>query len=140
MDSELFLFQIGIAAGAFLAAAFDFTRALRKEIKHRKGCICLEDGLYWLFAGIFLFFLFEKYNRGVLRAYVFFGNGLGMVLYRKLLQKPVFGIFCLIFRWLCRGARMIGKIRRECGKILKKLIYYPLKCIVKKFKILLHNI
>ena len=140
MKQEVFVFMGCVFAGGMIGLAFDFLNAMRQEISHRNWCITLEDLLFWTAAGFFLFGLLEKWNYGILRLYAFLGNGIGFLVYKKTAGKLCCFIFCLIFRQIGRMGRLSLKIGVNCGKILKKLIYYPLKSAAKKFKMILYNI
>ena len=140
MKRELFIFVMSMAAGGGIGLFFDFFRAARKEIPHKKWCIAIEDLFFWMTAGCFLFGLLEKWNYGILRFYVFLGNGIGFLIYKNTVQNLIFCVLAWIFHQLAWIGRKMIKVGAGSRKIFKKLIYFPLKCIIKKFKIILYNI
>lgn len=139
MEKEIHLFGIGIIAGIILGSLFDAGRAWRRKIPHKKWEISLEDFLFWMFTGIFLFSILEKYNKGVLRFYVFLGTGLGVLFYVILLHRPIFFLFSHIFSFVRKIYDVMKKIFGELRKIMKKLIFFPLKNVIKQITIMIRN-
>lgn len=139
MIKEVHLFGIGIFSGLILAVLFDFLRAFRHRFPHKNRWVAAEDMAYWMFAGFFLFYLFEKYNKGVLRFYIFLGSGLGVLFYCLFFQKPIFFCFSLLFRMWRYIFLFCGKIVGMFRKIVKKTLILPLKNAIKKITIMLHH-
>lgn len=140
MRDELILFGIGICAGWLLGAIFDFLRAFRLRCSHKNVWVMAEDLFYWSFTGGFLFFLLEKYNRGVLRFYIFGGTVLGVVIYSLLFQWMIFRIFLYFFQVVNIIFTGCGKITRQMRLFVKKLLIFPLKNIIKKITIMLRHV
>ena len=136
----MMLFGLGVAAGIFLAAFYDLGRAFRKNVKHRNGAVAVEDGIFWLVTAGVLFGLLEKYNKGVLRFYVFLGCGVGICVYVLVLTRLFFPVFCSVLKavfW------MFGKLLlfwKKGKKIVKKLLILPLKNLWERIKIVRNNI
>ena len=139
MAGESHLFGIGIIAGLVLAALFDAGRACQSKIPHKGWGISLEDFLFWIFAGLFLFSLLEKYNKGVLRFYVFLGTGIGALFYCCVLHRPVYFCFSKLFAAIGAVFSFIKKIFGEIRKIVKELIIFPLKNVIKEITIVIRN-
>lgn len=140
MIDELSLFGIGICAGWLLGAIFDLLRAFRLRCSHKNGWVMVEDLLYWSFTGGFLFFLLVKYNRGVLRFYIFGGTALGVVIYSLLFQWMIFRIFLSFFQVVNIIFSGCGKIARQMWLFVKKLLIFPLKKMIKKITIMLRHV
>lgn len=140
MAKEIHLFGIGIFSGLLLAVLFDFFRAFRLRIAHKNLWVSLEDFTYWLFAGVFLFYLLEEYNKGVLRFYVFMGTGIGVICYCLILQKPVFFCFSSLFCALSLVLNVLGKIGLKVRKAVRNLLILPLKNGIKKITMMIHHI
>lgn len=140
MLKEMNIFGAGILSGVILAAIFDLGRAFRKKIPHKNIWVSLEDLLFWMFAGVFLFALFEKYNKGVLRFYIFLGVGIGGLLYCLLLHKPAFFCFSIFFQIVKVIFDLVGKIMGKIKMFVKKMIILPLKNVIKEITIMLNNV
>lgn len=140
MIGELHLFGIGIGAGWLLGVFFDILRAFRIRCSHKNGWVTVEDLLYWFFTGGFLFSLAEKYNKGVLRFYMFGGVMLGVLGYYFLFQWIFFRLFSFIFQIVHIFFKGCGKIAKFVQWIVKKLLILPLKNVIKKITIILHHV
>ena len=139
MQNEMILFGIGTLSGLVLGMVFDLGRAFRSKIPHKNLWVAVEDFTYWIFTGLFLFYLFEKYNKGVLRFYIFLGAGIGVLFYWLFLQKPVSFCFSCVFQGISIAFSFIGKIYGGIRKLVKKLLILPLKNAIKKITIMLHH-
>ena len=140
MMNEMMLFGLGAAAGAFLAAFYDMERAFRKNVKHHNGAVAVEDGIFWLVTAGVLFWLLERYNKGVLRFYVFLGCGAGICVYALILTHLFFPVFSLMWKGI---VWLIGKLLlfwKKGKKIVKKLLILPLKNLWERIKIVRNNI
>lgn len=139
MHKEIQLFLVGVIAGVILAALFDVGRALRSKIPQGGFLTSVEDFSFWLFAGLFMFSIMEKYNKGVLRFYVFLGTGIGVLFYCLLLHRPVYFCFSVLFSVLGGILSIIKKIYREMVRFMKNLIIFPLKNVIKQITIMIRN-
>jgi spore cortex biosynthesis protein YabQ len=139
MSGEIRLFVFSILAGMLLFFIYDIQRAFRKAIHHKNVWVAAEDFIYWLFAALFLFYLFYRFNEGVLRSYVILGSGLGIGMYSLLLRRffyrPVLQIF-LVFQKILYS---FGKWRRKRKKFFVKVCIFPLKKLQKTITIILRH-
>ncbi len=78
---ELALLCSFFLIGICLAASYDVLRIFRAIICHSAFFINLEDLLYWLYVAVVIFVQLYDKNDGRLRAYLFGGLLLGMILY-----------------------------------------------------------
>lgn len=140
MMHEVEMFCLGVAAGAVLSAFFDWMRALRRNITHPSWAVTLEDFVFWLTVTGTLFFLFEAFNKGVLRFYVFLGCGAGAGAYICIFTKIVFPVFFVFFKIVKWILIRVCKFFAKCKKIVKKMMILPLKNILEKIKIVRNNI
>ena len=81
MDHELFFFFQSVLWGMVLLFFYDILRIGRRLFPRRALFVSLEDLLYWIFAGVFLFAKMYQANEGRLRGYSVIAVVLGMVLY-----------------------------------------------------------
>lgn len=139
MKKEVQLFGIGILAGVILGALFDAGRAWRRKIPHKKWEISMEDFLFWMFTGLFLFFIVEKYNKGVLRFYVFLGTGIGVLFYIVILHRPMFFLFSKVFSMIGKIYAWTKRIFWKIRKFMRNFILFPLKNVIKRITIMIRN-
>lgn len=81
MNHELSFFFRSVLWGMVLLFFYDILRIGRRLFPRRSLFVSLEDLLYWILAGIFLFAKMYQVNEGRLRGYSVIAVGLGMVLY-----------------------------------------------------------
>lgn len=140
MTKELSLLGMGVLAGGGLAIFSDFLRVFRRGSKQRDFFVFMEDISYWMFVGFFLFFLLEKYNKGVLRLYMFWGVAIGALLYCLVLHSLFFFCFSFIFQVVNKMLFLCGKLARKISFFVKKMLILPLKNIMKKITIMLRHV
>lgn len=140
MVKELSLLGMGVLAGGMLALLFDVLRVIRRGCRQRNFFVFMEDITYWLFVGFFLFFLLVKYNKGVLRFYMFWGVAIGAVLYSLLFHTLFYLCFSRIFQLVNKMLFFCGKIARKISFFVKKMLILPLKNVVKKITIMLRHV
>ena len=139
ISGELRLFLISILAGMILFGVYDIGKAFRKAIRHKNSWVAAEDLLYWIFAALFLFYIFFAFNEGVLRNYVVLGSLAGMffyyALFRRLFYQPVLQIFMLMGKIL----HFFWKYLCHVKKFFVKVCILPLKKALKTITIILRH-
>ena len=124
MSRELTLFACSVCQGLFLMLVYDTLRILRGVKKPSASGQILGDLLYWIFTALFLFVCFYRENSGVLRAYLFAGIFLGMLVWNAF-PGPFY---------VSRGIRFLRKVERvvsiparavqKVGKKLRKRLKF----------------
>lgn len=79
MGKELILFMKSVWYGSFLLIIYDCLRILRRVFKHSNFVVSVEDLVFWIGSGLFLFAKYFQDNSGVLRAYLFVGIAVGVL-------------------------------------------------------------
>lgn len=154
---EVQFFLISILSGAIILIVYDVIRIFRRIIKHSKILVAVQDILFWIISGIFIFIMMYRENNGDIRGFSIMGMIIGMVVYNQLLSNPVVNvsttvvskvIWCIkkvimtilfpfrkilsfIFRHL---KRFLHFIKRKTRKLLIK-ITKALKKLLKTVKI-----
>ena len=103
---EIRLLILGVAAGAGLMALYDLLRLFRALVPH--GWLWVEDLLYWIFAGLAVFYLLYEENDGALRLYVISTIFLTMIVYDRLCSTILRKVLKKIRRYL-----KIGLLKRK---------------------------
>ena len=93
---QLYNFFIFIVLGLIIALIFDLFRILRKKFKTNNIITYLEDILFWMISGFLITPAIFQFNDGELRAYLFIGIFLGIIIYIMLFTKLVNNIFLKI--------------------------------------------
>lgn len=139
INGELKLFFISVLAGMILFGVYDIGKAFREAIHHKNGWVAVEDLFYWIFAALFLFYIFFAFNEGVLRNYVILGSLVGILFYsfffRNLFFQPVLKLFQLSGKIL----GVVQKLFHCCRKFFVKVCILPLKKAIKTITIVLRR-
>jgi|LSQX01.1.fsa_nt_gb spore cortex biosynthesis protein YabQ len=120
ISSQVYAFLLSVAGGMAIALAYDAFRILRRAVKTGSVATAIQDLLYWLMVAAIMFLTVFYSNDGELRAYLFFGVLLGLILYALLLSKIVMV-----------SSLFVIKIITIVVKALVKFISYPIKFIIK---------
>jgi len=120
ISSQVYAFLLSVAGGMAIALAYDAFRILRRAVKTGSVATAIQDLLYWLMVAAIMFLTVFYSNDGELRAYLFFGVLLGLILYALLLSKIVMVSSLFVIR-----------IITIVVKALVKFISYPIKFIIK---------
>ena len=105
---EIRLLILGVAAGAGLMALYDLLRLFRALVPHGWLWVGVEDLLYWIFAGLAVFYLLYEENDGALRLYVISNIFLTMIVYDRLCSTILRKVLKKIRRYL-----KIGLLKRK---------------------------
>ena len=69
---------------------YDMFRLFRLFVRHTPIWTGLEDLLYWIGAGLFIFFLLRSRNQGEMRVYLIASVLIGMIFYDKTVSHLLF--------------------------------------------------
>lgn len=90
---QLYNFCIFIVLGTIISFIFDIFRILRKKFKTNNFFTYIEDISFWLISGSLIISAIFKFNEGELRAYLFIGILIGIIIYILLFTKFINNIF-----------------------------------------------
>lgn len=98
ISSQATIFLCTVIGGAAIALIYDLFRILRKAVRTGGLFIYVEDLLYWLIVSIIMFLTIYYSNDGELRAFMFIGACIGVILYSLLLSRIVMSSSLFIIR------------------------------------------
>ena len=110
--NELYKFFLFALTGISIGVLFDIFRILRRSFKTIDFITYIQDFLFWILTGVMLLYSIFSFNNGELRAYIFIGIIIGLILYMLIISKYFIKISVTIIN------------------ILKKIIYTPIKLIL----------
>lgn len=120
---EFNIFLSFILIGLIIGFLFDFFRILRRTYKTPDFITILEDVTFWLVSGIILLLGIFILNEGKIRAYLFMGLFLGIVIYAMIFSKEIvkYGTKFLKFfnKFVVNPAR---KVVKYVGRLLLKIL------------------
>lgn len=143
LETQVHFFLWMILLGGILGLVYDCLRILRKVISHNRFLLQIEDGIFWICAAFFSFWVILQKNSGEMRFFVILGLFGGMVLYFCGMSREVrfvgegllfvIGkILHLFLEILCTPFRLIYLVVRSplqkigvfCMKKQKKCLYF----------------
>lgn len=123
IQSQLEIFTIYLFGGILISAIFDFFRSLRKVIKTSSQVTLIEDIIFWIFAGIVVFILVNRFSYGELRIYTFGGTILGALTFYAFISKL----------FIKTNVKILNSIKKVI-KIFLKIINKPICFILVNMK------
>lgn len=120
ISAQVFVFLYSIASGIAIAFVYDVFRILRKTIKTGSIVTYIQDLVYWTFAALIMFLMIHISNDGEIRAFLFIGAFIGVILYVFLFS----GI-------IMRSSIFVIKLFAYLIKSLIFIISYPVRMILK---------
>ncbi len=77
IEKEILVFIQAILAGNLVCLVYCALRVFRRIIKHNLFFVSVEDVLFWIWAGVYLFVQIFKTSDGIIRWYFVIGVLLG---------------------------------------------------------------
>lgn len=84
---EIWSFLTAILTGAGLAAAYGILSVFRRIVRHRLWAVQLEDFIFWVGAGFFVFLQIFRTSYGNVRWYFLAGGAFGAFVCGKILSS-----------------------------------------------------
>lgn len=108
--------------GAGLMFLYDILRIVRIVIPHSIVAVSIEDVLYWIVAGIFMFMLLYKEDAGSIRWFAVAIAAGGMVIYNFGVSRFVVPFVGKCIRWplmqVVKGLRLVTYKVKATGKLV----------------------
>lgn len=131
---EVRFFLISILSGIAILVLYDVLRIFRRIVSHHWFFVALEDILFWMISGVFIFAMMYQQNNGTIRGFSILGMLLGMIVYNQSVSPYVVTLISRFFLFL---NRMIGRILLFCYRPIRfvcKHVKNILGCCDKKWK------
>ena len=87
IEKELAVFLQAVLAGNLVCLIYNAIRVFRRIVKHNLFWISVEDVLYWIGVGIFLFLRIYQTSNGTIRWYFVIGVLAGGIITEYLIVK-----------------------------------------------------
>ncbi|WP_240941851.1 spore cortex biosynthesis protein YabQ [Paenibacillus sp. HB172176] len=92
-----------LLSGLGMGIVFDGYRVLSNELRFPRWWLPVLDILYWMTAAVVVFRMLYASNNGEVRAYVFLGLAIGVLIYHWFMSKTVIRSV----RWMIRAAQAL---------------------------------
>lgn len=119
-----------LLSGLGMGTVFDGYRVLSNELRFPRWWLPVLDVIYWMAAAVAVFRVLYASNNGEVRAYVFIGLAVGVLLYYWLLSRAIIAIV----KWLIYAVRALLSFILKC---LDFVIVKPLVLLYKLVKVIL---
>jgi len=129
VNSQAYVFLCTIIGGMAIALVYDIFRIFRKAVKTGSLVTYVQDLLYWLIVAVIMFLTIYYSNDGELRAYLFIGAFIGVILYALLLSRIVM-----------RSSLFIIKMMKYVIKTLIFILSYPIRLILRIISVPAHKL
>lgn len=125
MDRQITLFIFSLINGMAVGVLYDFYRVIRGFEEPGKIITAIQDMLFWVLTGILIFILMMYTNYAYMSFNVFLYNGLGLLLYFRLISRHAIlvcdrvielmvTVIRIVFNWLFYPLRIIfHKLRKK---------------------------
>ena len=104
--------------GMVITVVYDVLRIFRRVVAHNNGWIGIEDFLFWLWAGFWIFSVLYRENDGSFRMYTIFAMAVGMLLYHLTISEPLVRILGGVLKRIFD----IKKLKKMVRSIIMKLL------------------
>lgn len=131
---ELYFFGVCILWGGLVLLAYDFLRIIRRLIKHGILLLAVEDIIFWIAAGIFIFAMIYRQNNGIIRGFAVMGMSAGMLLYNRLVRDRLVNIIVKLIRLLIKPFVLAISLIKKCLALVGKRLQNILKLLLKRLK------
>lgn len=121
-----------LLSGLGMGMVFDGYRVVSNELKFPRWWLPVLDVIYWMAAALVVFRVLYASNNGEVRAYVFIGLAIGIVIYYFVLSRMVI----VIVKWIIGAVRKLISILVKCVEILvikPILLLYKLVLVIFAF-------
>src|SRR6478735_5710776 len=112
-----------IGMGIFFGAGLDTYNRFLKRSKRKSWLVFINDVLFWIFQGLFIFFVLFRVNQGELRIYIFIALLCGFAAYQSLFKV-------IYSRWLEMLISFVISLLRFFVKIVYLLVYKPIYFVI----------
>ena len=93
MNRQITLFIFSLINGMAVGGLYDFYRVLRGFEEPGKIITAIQDILFWILTGVLVFILMMYTNYAYMSFNVFIYNGIGLILYFKLISRQAIAIW-----------------------------------------------
>jgi len=122
ISSQAYIFFCTVISGALIALFYDLFRILRKAVRTGYLFTYLEDLLYWLIVTFIMLMTIYYSNDGELRAYLFIGAIIGVVLYALLLSRIVMASSLFIIKVITWPFKLAIRVLKPLVSIVARVI------------------
>ncbi|MCR5608693.1 MAG: spore cortex biosynthesis protein YabQ [Lachnospiraceae bacterium] len=89
INNEWHVFLVCVVYGYLIVFIYDLIRIIRIITGSNRNIIFAEDVCFGIFAGFKAFGIIQNNNSGILRGFIFFSYGIGMILYITIFSKAL---------------------------------------------------
>ena len=87
IEKEVFIFLHAILTGIIIYLVYSVLRLFRRIVKHNLFWVSVEDLIYWVYIGFYVFFQIYQTSSGIIRWYFVLGTFLGGIITHGVISK-----------------------------------------------------
>lgn len=139
VNEQAITFLLTVMGGCIIGLTYDCIRIFRRIIKHNNLVMNIEDLLYFILCGLFIFFILFNKNYGEIRAFSLFGSLLGGIIYFLSLSPIIVEYGTKIIGTLLKLLKTIILFILKPILLLLKIIFFPIRIIYRIFNKVFNN-
>lgn len=132
VSTQATVFLWTIIGGMVIALIYDIFRIFRKAVKTGSLITFMQDILYWIIVAAIMFLTIYYSNDGELRAYLFIGAFLGVVLYALLFSRMIMGSSLFIIKLVTNILKAVVFFTSYPFRMILKILAVPTKKLARK--------
>lgn len=128
---QAMIFLMTITLGCCFCFLYDVIRIIRRIIPHKNILIQVEDGIYWSFISLMMFYFMLYTSYGEIRVFSVIGVFIGMILYAFIIS-PIF----------MKISTYIINFMKKVFLVILNILLMPIKFVVGFFTptfVFIHN-
>jgi spore cortex biosynthesis protein YabQ len=124
ISCQVYAFLCAAAGGMAIALLYDIFRIFRRTVRTGVLSAYVQDLLYWLIVAVIMFLTIYHSNDGELRAYLFLGTFLGVLLYALIFSK-----------FVVESSMLIIGMAVKLFKLVFSIVSYPIRLVLRIFSV-----
>ena len=129
---QVYAFLCTVAGGMAIALLYDIFRIIRRTVRAGILAAYVQDLLYWMIVSVIMFVAIYHGNDGELRAYLFLGAFMGVLLYALIFSRIVMESSMFIVGTAVKLLKFIVLIMSYPIKLILRLFSPPAKMLARR--------
>ncbi len=117
IENEIVIFFVAVKTGIYLTLVYDILRIFRRVVKHNEIIVGIQDLIFWIVGGLFIFSMLFENTSGIIRTFVLVGMIMGAYLFNatigKYLVKYISHFLNIVLKKICKAIKMVLGLGKE---------------------------
>lgn len=129
---QVYAFLCAVAGGMAIALLYDIFRIIRRTVRAGILAAYVQDLLYWMIVSVIMFVAIYHGNDGELRAYLFLGAFMGVLLYALIFSRIVMESSMFVIRMAVKLFKLIILIALYPIRLILRIFSPPARILARK--------